>query len=168
MMRWHLLAVAVVLVSVGGCGSGLGGRHPAASPTSASTSAVNSRDDTSSVSSTIAHVSILPARLVGAWSTVFTTEDWAHAGGYPAGTWTIDARRDGQVSVFLPHTTTPDFVTSFEVTDSTLSIGNSPVCRPSPARYRWSATPTTLTIVVVSDACAARAVLFGQTWQRHK
>jgi hypothetical protein len=47
-----------------------------------------------------------------------------------------------------------------------LSIGDSPVCPPSPARYRWSATPTVLTIIRLSDTCTARAVLFAGTWQR--
>jgi hypothetical protein len=76
--------------------------------------------------------------------------------------------RNGQVSVFLPETTTPDFVTTFHVTGSNLFIGSSPVCPPSPARYRWSTTPTDLTIVAVTDACTDRAVLFGQTWRRRK
>jgi hypothetical protein len=163
-----MLAALVALVASAGCGSSSsGGTHPT-SPSTAATASSSTSQIHATAPSTTTQSANLPAAVIGRWARVFTTKEWAHAGGYPAGTWTINVDQHGQVSVFLPLTTAPDFTTTFQVTGANLSIGKVPICPPAPTRYRWSATPTALTITLVSDTCAARAVLFGETWQRRR
>ena len=118
-----------------------------------------------------ARPTVVPAKLVGRWTRNVTQHDWDKHGqgaqSFPVGFWSLVIKRNGDVNVYVPGGTSPDFATSFSASpDGRLTVHAVPICVPN-GQYRWKVTGNLLTITKVADKlCPARIALYAGVWKR--
>jgi hypothetical protein len=156
---WAASAFLAGALALSGCGSGDDLPSSAAAtrtPTPAKTAAAASASASA------------PAAMRGSWERTMRARDWKAVGqGYPLGTWRFVVKRNRDVEVYLPRTSTVDFTTQFTTAGDQLTIESVPICPGETGKYTWNASADALKLTVVADdACAARAPLFRGTWHR--
>ncbi len=78
----------------------------------------------------------------------------------------ITITRSGQLEVYTPGGTSPNFTADLTFAGTRVTIGEVPICATK-GRYAWSASGRTLRLRVLADkACPARVALFGGVWTR--